>query len=118
AITVLESYIERSDRARLVAGIMQICEAWQQEIERRNRPEDLDRFYLAKTVLTYHSQDHEWQLRLLDLANEKSVVRPAALKLMEQLVQDQAAGSELCYFLGMEAMRREDYANAHRYLEQ
>jgi tetratricopeptide (TPR) repeat protein len=118
AIGTLESCLDRSDRKPLGDGILQICEVWQQEIERRKSAEDLDRMFIANSALAQQPQSREWQLRLLNLTTDKSLVRPAALQLLKQLAQENHAGAEACFFLGMEALRREDYAVARRHLER
>jgi len=106
------------EHEKLVAGIVQICDVWQQEMELRKGAEDLDRFFVVKSVLTQRPKEHQWQMRLLDLASEKSLVRPAALKVLEKLAQDQTASAEVCFFLGMEALHRENYNEARDYLER
>lgn len=118
AVATLQSCLEKADRQPLIDGIVQICDVWQREIELRQSPEDLDRLFITQSVLTVQPQSHVWQLRLLDLASGKSLVRPAALKLIEQLAQDQNAGAEVCFFLGMEALRHDDHAAGRAYLER
>ena len=118
AVDTIEELLGRSDRDRLVKAIMEICRAWQSDLDARSGAQDLERFRLVNAALRFEPASHDWQVRLLALGAEGSVVRPVAVQLLAKLAQDNAAGAEVCFFLGMDAWSRGDMPVARRFLER
>jgi uncharacterized protein HemY len=118
AVGTIETYLDRDNRDRLIRAILEICSVWQNELDVHKGADDLQRLQIAQIVLTYDPSNHEWQLNLLDLTGDKSLVRTSAMRLLEELAAKDAAGAEVNFFLGMEAYSREDFAAARTMLER